>query len=394
NTPLNFAVVGAHRGQSFIEGAQNLSGEVKLVAVCDIDPEALAPWQDKTDITCFDNYEQLLNDPTIDAVCIATPVPIHARQAIQALQAGKHVLSEVTAAYSIDECWELVEAVEKSGLTYMMAENYCYMRENMMLENMVQQGVFGEVTFASGAYLHDCRDLMWDKNGNLTWRGKVRTTHYGNTYPTHSLGPVSRWLGINKTDRFISTTTWGTPCRAIPSYAARNWPDRKEYQRDDLWVSNDNAVTLLKTAKGAVAEIRVDWASPRPHNMVRHELQGTKASFTTQEPCNQSLIWMDGRSETSSTGIAEAWETLEKYYQEFEHPLWKHHMEDAEKAGHGGGDYFVMREFASAVRENRPPYVDVYDAVTWSSITPLGMKSIDENNSTVEMPDFKSGRAK
>jgi len=392
NTPLRFAVIGAHRGRSFIQGAQSLADEVKLVAVCDIAPEALAPWKDDSEIARFDNYEQVLNDPNIDAVCIATPVPLHARQAIQALQAGKHVLSEVTAAYTIDECWDLIEAVEKSGLTYMMAENYCYTRENMMLENMVKQGVFGEITFAAGAYLHDCRKLLWDENGDLTWRGNVRRTYYGNTYPTHSLGPVSRWLGINKTDRYISTSTWGTPCRAIPNYAAHNFPERKEFHNQNFWGCNDNAVTLLKTAKGAVAEARVDWASPRPHNMTRYELQGTKAAFTGQERGNKSLIWIEGRSEMSPTGIAGAWEPLEKYFEEFEHPLWKQHMENAQKAGHGGGDYFIMREFAEAVRENRPPFVDVYDAVTWSSITPLSMKSIDENNSAVEVPDFKACR--
>jgi predicted dehydrogenase len=392
NTPLRFAVVGAHRGRTFISSASHLENEAQLVAVCDIDPEALAPWADETSIRRYDDYEQVLNDPNIDAVCIATPVPLHARQAIAALDAGKHVLCEVTAAYTVEECWDLIAAVERSGLTYMMAENYCYMRENMVIENMVAQGVFGEITYASGAYLHDCRDLMWDKNGDVTWRGRLRQTHYGNTYPTHSLGPVSRWLGINKTDRYVSTATWGGLCRAIPAYAQRNLPARGEYSKPDVWSCNDNAVTLLKTAKGVLAEIRVDWASPRPHNMTRHELQGTKASFTSQEHGNKSLIWIEGRSETSATGIAGGWEPLEKYYEEFEHPLWKAHLENASKAGHGGGDYFTLREFAAAVREDRPPMIDVYDAVTWSSITPLSMLSIDRNNAAVEVPDFKAER--
>lgn len=392
NSPLRFAVVGAHRGRTFVSSAKSLPDEVQLVAVCDIDPAALDPWKDENEIRRYDDYEQVLNDSEIDAVCIATPVPLHARQAIQALDAGKHVLSEVTACYNLDEGWELVEAVERTGLTYMMAENYCYMRENMIIENMAGQGVFGEVTYVSGAYLHDCRDLMWDENGDLTWRGRVRQTHYGNTYPTHSLGPVSRWLGINSKDRYISTATWGTPCRAIPAYAARNLPERTEYSSAGDWPCNDNAITLLRTEKGAVAEIRVDWASPRPHNMARHELQGTKGSFTSQEHGNESLVWIEGRSETSNTGVAGAWEPLSKYYDEFEHPLWKEHMASAAKAGHGGGDYFTLREFAAAVREERLPMIDVYDAVTWSSITPLSMQSIDGNNCAVEVPDFKAGR--
>jgi predicted dehydrogenase len=388
-TPLRFAVIGAHRGRTFIRSAAHLEDEVQLVAVCDIDPEALAPWANGTSIRCYGDYEQVLNDSNIDAVCIATPVPLHARQAIAALDAGKHVLCEVTATYTIEEGWELIKAVECSGLTYMMAENYCYMRENMMIENMVAQGVFGEITYASGAYLHDCRDLAWDKNGDVTWRGRLRQTHYGDIYPTHSLGPISRWLGVNRSDRYVSAATWGGLCRAIPAYAQRNLPTREEYAKPSAWSCNDNAITLLKTARGVLAEIRVDSASPRPHNMARYELQGTKASFTSQEHGNKSLIWIEGRSETSATGIAGGWEPLEKYYEEFEHPLWREHLKAAEQAGHGGGDYFTLREFAAAVRENRPPMIDVYDAVTWSSITPLSMLSIDRNNAAVEVPNFR-----
>jgi predicted dehydrogenase len=276
----------------------------------------------------------------------------------------------------------------------MMAENYCYTRENLLIENMVEQGVFGEITYASGSYLHDCRDLMFNSDGSLAWRGKLRQEFFGNTYPTHSLGPVSRWLGINKTDRYTRTATWGTPCKAAPFFAARNLGEQGP-SIADAWNrrDTDSATTLLKTERGVLAEIRVDWSSPRPHHMTRYELQGTKASFTSQEKCHEPLIWIEGHSPTSKTGVAESWEPLEKYYEEYDHPLWRKHIADAQNAGHGGGDYFIMREFASAVREQRAPMVDVYDAVTWSCITPLGMMSIDNNNDTVEVPNFKAPRS-
>jgi len=390
--PLRCAVVGANRGQTFIEAAKRQAGQVELVALCDTNPDALLKWQNEDGIRCYHDYQQLLDDENVDVVCIATPVPLHARQAILALESGKHVLSEVTAAYTMDECWDLVEAVERTKKTYMMAENYCYMRENLLLQNMVEQGVFGDITYASGAYLHDCRELLWNENEELTWRGDLRGKYYGNTYPTHSLGPVSRWLGIGKTDRYKTTATWGTRSLAIPDFAARNFPHRPEYFAPGAFPGNDNAITMLKTEKGIVVEIRVDWASPRPHNMARHELQGTRASYTTQEPGRESLIWIEGRSETNSKGVAGKWEAVSNYYQEFEHPLWREHLLDAEKAGHGGGDFFVLREFAAAIREERAPMIDVYDAVTWSCITPLSMKSIDENNGAVEVPDFKKPR--
>jgi predicted dehydrogenase len=387
---LRFAVIGGRRGRSFINSAQSLPGEVELVAVCDLSSDVLGEWKDDSSVRAYNDYQQVLDDPNIDAVCIATPVPLHAQQAIAAIQAGKHVLSEVTAAYTMDDCWALVEAVESSDRTYMMAENYCYMRENMMIANMVEQGVFGEITFASGAYLHDCRNLLFNEDGSLTWRGNLRQEYYGNTYPTHSAGPVAKWLGINKHDKIKSTATWQSPSRSIKTYVERNLPGRAEYLAEGAWKSGDGALTIFKTEKGIVAEIRVDWGSPRPHNMTRHELQGTKASFTSQE--GESLIWIEDRSATTKTGIAEAWEPLSKYYEEFEHPLWREHLAAASKAGHGGGDYFVLREFAAAVREGRAPYVDVYDAVTWSSLSPLSMISVDGGGAPVDVPDFKAGR--
>jgi len=106
------------------------------------------------------------------------------------------------------------------------------------------------------------------------------------------------------------------------------------------------------------------------------------------------LIWIQDRSPTNKRGIAEQWEPLANYQEEFEHPLWKEHRERAEKAGHGGGDYFILREFAASIAENRLPLIDVYDAVTWSSITPLSAESIAKGNVPVTVPNFKEARPK
>src|SRR5687768_10146743 len=133
---------------------------------------------------------------------------------------------------------------------------------------------------------------------------------------------------------------------------------------------------MLKTENGVIVELQMDAVSPRPHHMAQHRLQGTKASFTTQELCNESLIWIVGHSPATTTGIAVEWEPLSKYYEEVEHPLSREHGQEAAKVEHGGGHYFALREFAFAVREQRPPMIDVYDAVTWSSITPLSMLSV------------------
>lgn len=396
SNPIRFAVIGAGRGRSFIRAAtENPDTNVQLVALCDRNAEALSKWKDADGITLYSEIDQVLNDPHVDAVCVATPVHMHARQAIAALKAGKHVLSEVTAAYTLEECWDLVEAVESSGRSYMMAENYCFSEPVLQVQHMVEQGVFGELTYASGSYIHDCRSLCFTPEGELTWRGALRRdVHPANGYPTHSLGPVARWLGINRTDAFKTMAAWQSGgAHAMTEYAKREHSDRPEYAKENFWAHADTVSTCIRTEKGALIDMRVDTASPRPHHMNRYELQGTKASFSWPDgPTLEPLIWIENRSPQNERGIATEWEPLFKYRDEFQHPLWREGRERAAGTGHGGGDYFVLREFAASIREGRPPLFDVYDAVTWSSITPLSALSIAEGNMPVEVPDFKKGK--
>ena len=388
---IRFAVVGAGRGKSFIQAAANPDAGVELVAVCDRRPTALEQWRE-SGVSLFTDLEEVLNDPKIDAVCLATPVNQHARQAIAALDAGKHVLSEVTAAFTLEECWDLIEAVNRSGRTYMMAENYCFTEAAMQVQNMVEHGVFGELTYASGSYLHDARNLLFDPEGELTWRGELRRD-FGpaNGYPTHSLGPVARWLGINRTDHLVTTASWHTNSRGITNYACRNFPERTDYQAPGYWAHADSVTTHIRTEHGALINLRFDIASARPHQLMRYELQGTKAAYVLPDGINpQPLVWIEGRSKTDARGIAGNWEPLFNYRAEFAHPLWRDHREAATKAGHGGGDYFLLREFSSAIREQRPPLIDVYDAVTWSSLIPLSLQSIAANGAPVAIPNFRS----
>lgn len=390
---IRFAVVGAGRGKTFIESARSLAGSVRLVAICDASPEMLEPWRAEPDLKCYSDYAELLTDPDVDAVCIATPVPLHARQSIAALKAGKHVISEVTAAHNLEDCWALVEAVESSGRTYMMAENYCFMRDILMVQNMIEQGIFGDLVYARGSYIHDCRYLFFYEDGSLTWRGKFRSDLAANTYPTHGLGPICRWLGINKTDFLATTASWQSCGGAMDHYIKRNHPDIAALQHASQWRHPDTVTTLLRTQKGVLLESRNDWISARPHHMTAYELQGTKASYTSSaDPAVEPLIWIEGRSPTNADGSAEGWEPISKYREEFEHPLWREHGHVAEKAGHGGGDFFVLREFVESIREGRPPLFDVYDVVTWSSITPLSALSIAQGNVPVEVPNFKKNR--
>lgn len=411
--PVRLAIAGGHRGASFTSALGLLQDKLELTAICDTSEAVRSEWlKSAPSIKAYDSFSRLLEDPNVDAVFIATPMMLHAQQAVQAMDAGKHVLSEVIAAVTLEECWELVEAVERTGYTYMMAENYCYRRETMFVRNMAEKGAFGEITFAEGGYIHDCRDLNIYIDGTRTWRGNLRAGNSqatrGNGYPTHSLGPVAQWLGINRTDRLLRTTTFVTQSAARYEWAKSVLPEDHPDTDPNSWANSaDSASTLIQTEQGRVISLRFDSASPRPHNMVHYGIQGTAGAFISRRHDEEEpLVWLDGVSPGASPanfrygydGFARPpgheerghpeWQLLWDLADRYEHPLWKEHGEDALSSGHGGGDYLVLRDFAESIINGTKPPIDVYDAVTWSSITPLSIQSVQQNGIPMDVPQF------
>ncbi|MDP7262206.1 MAG: Gfo/Idh/MocA family oxidoreductase [Dehalococcoidia bacterium] len=417
---IRLAVAGGNRGARFDQVLGGLEEQIELVSVCDPSEQIRSEWTNgRPELKAFEQFEDLVEDPGIDAEFIATPMLLHAGQALTALNAGKHVLSEVIAAATLDECHALVETVEKTGMTYMMAENYCYRREAMMVKNMADQNVFGDLTYAEGAYIHDCRDLMFNADLTRTWRanGSVAGTQggfgstqssRGNGYPTHSLGPIAQWLGINRGDRLARTTTFVTKSAARQEWARSVLPEGHFDRKDAAWADfTDSATTLIETEQGRVICLRKDSASPRPHNMALHSLQGTNGAYLSGRFDGEGpLVWLDGVSEGVSpanlgyrdkarpAGVANstraAWQTLWDLSDRYEHPYWKQFGDEAIQAGHGGGDYFVMYDFARAVAGEIEPPVDVYDAVTWSSIFPISIENVKRNGEPLDVPDFRN----
>jgi predicted dehydrogenase len=394
--PIRVAIVDGRRGGSYGLAFGALSDRIALSAICDVDPAVLADWsKGRPDVRTFARYEDLLDADVCDAVFLATPLELHARQAILALRAGKHVLSEVIAATTLEECWELVEAVEASGRAYMLAENYCYSRPAMLVRNLVERGVFGETTYAEGAYIHDCNPLMVDSAGRLTWRGELARHGPGNGYPTHSLGPVAQWLGCAGSaakDRLVEVMCLTTPDLARQQYMADRFGDDHPWAQPGFFRRGDSASTLLRTERGSVVYLRVDFASPRPHNMTHYVLQGSRAAYLSPRHAKEDpLIWIAGRSPGATIG-AEEWESLWTYASEFEHPSWRERGDVARRAGHGGGDYFVVEDFVNAISNGLPSPIDVYDAVTWSSVFPLSAESARDGGRPREIPDYRRTR--
>ena len=387
---VKLAVAGGNRGSAFNKALEHLAGKAQLVAICDVDENRIREWEDNfPGIKSYTDYDTMLEDPGIDAVFIATPIDLHYEQSKKALLAGKHVLCEVYAANTLEELGDLIKTVEQTNLVYMMAENYVYMRPNMMILNMTQRGAFGDITYAEGGYIHDCRPIRIDKSGNVTWRGEQMRRTRGNTYPTHSLGPIAKWLGITKSDQIKKCATFVSRQQSINEYIAKRFGKENPAAQPGYWAHGDSVISILECESGALIVLRFDGDSLRPHNMVHYGLQGTKAAYLSgRHDDEDGLIWLEGYSKQNDDGTAAKWDNLYKHAYKYEHPLWAGNMEHAVHFGHGGGDFFVLKEFSEAILEQRAPFIDIYDAATWSSVVPLSIESVKKGGCPVGAPVF------
>ncbi len=390
--PLRVGVIGTgSRGTYLLSLA--LAAGAEIPALCDVKEASLnraidlaAKARDGRKPAGYSqgptDYRRMLQRDDLEAVILGTPMQWHAPMAIDALRAGKAVLSEVAAAMTVEECWGIVRAAEETGKLYMLSENCCYWQPVMMIRNMVEKGLFGELTLAECGYVHDCRTLMFEGGGKLTWRGEMARDYLGNLYPTHSLGPVAKWLSINRGDRFVSLVASATGRKNLVEYVRRTFP--KDHPAQQIkFKSTDSVSTLIRTARGAMIDLRYDISSPRPvPSTTYYSLQGTKASYESRI----DSIWIEGRSKPHT------WEPASAYAKEFEHPLWTRWSKEAAGTGHGGGDFFVVHEFMRAVRAGGPAPIDAYDAAAWSSVIELSGRSIAAGGAPQEVPDFTRGK--
>ncbi len=392
--PLRLAVIGTGgRGTGLLQVALTFEG-LEVPALCDVHEgrlnnaiavvraargnEPVGYSQGPTD------YRRLLERDDVDAVLVATPMQLHGQMCIDALRAGKHTLSEVAAAMTLDECWGLVRAEQESGRTYMLSENCCYYPQNLAVRNMAEAGALGEFTYAECGYVHDCRSLAFQGDGTLTWRGELGRDYAGNVYPTHSLGPVAQWLGINRGDRLVSLTSAASRGGSLQRYAAERFGADSPQAKLKFALADSNS-TLIRTAKGVVIDLRFDMYSARPHpSTTYYTLQGLTGSYGDSGRGQE--VWLEGRSPQY------AWEPFAPYATEYQHDLWKQYGAQASEAGHGGADFFVIQQFLEAVREGKPSPIPAADAAAWSSIIPLSAASIGAGGAPQEIPDFTEGK--
>ena len=368
-----------------IEGAE-------IKAVCDIVQEKVARVQqwvvDKGQPKPAgyskgpEDFKRMCEKEKLDLVYTATPWEWHVPVCVAAMQHGKHAATEVPAAVTLDECYQLVETAEKQKKHCVMMENCCYGRTELMVLNMVRQGVLGELLHGEGGYLHDLRALKFSNEGEGLWRRAHSIKRNGNLYPTHGLGPVAQCMNINRGDRFDYLVSMSCNSRGLALWAAEHLP-ADDPRRKETYACGDVNTSLIRTVNGLTITVVHDCSTPRPYSRI-NLVQGTKG-IAMGYP---DRVYIEGRSPN------DEWEPIEKYAAEFEHPLWKKLGESAAGAGHGGMDFIEDVRLIECLREGKPTDMDVYDAAAWSAVTELSERSVANRSSAVDFPDFTRGKWK
>jgi predicted dehydrogenase len=366
---LNIGVVGAaSRGGSF-KAALEAHPQTRIHAVCDTRKDLLEETRQRLGAAeAYSDYAEMLEHSQVDAVIIGTPMQFHAPQAVAALQRNIHVLCEVTAGVSVEECRALVTAAAHSRAVYMMAENYTYMKPNVLIRELARRGLFGEVYYAEGEYLHELKEL----NEITTWRRKWQTGIDGITYCTHSLGPILQWM---PGDRVVRVCCEGS---------GHHYKD----PRGNNYENEDSCVMLAKTARGALIKIRVDMLSERPHAMTNYALQGTGGCYESARSGQwqeRNKIWLAGLCPDKNT-----WLDLAELEADYMPEIWKHPPQAAVEAGHGGGDYFEVLDFLRSILDGAACPIGIHEAMDMTLPGLVSQASIAAGGAWMEVPDSRS----
>ena len=382
------------RGASFVHHLCSIEG-ARVTALCDTHEPALnraneimadygAP--DPALHTGNDRaYRGLLDRDDVDVVVIATPWRWHAVMAVEAMERGKHAFVEVPAVTTVDEAWWLVETAERTRMHCMMLENVCYGRDELMVLDMVRHGLFGELLHGEAAYIHELRwQMKQTDHGTGSWLTDWHTRRDGNLYPTHGLGPIAQYMGINRGHRFDYLTSMSSPAAGRTAYARREFAPGHALNRQ-TYVTGDINTSVIKTQACRSIMVQYDTTTPRPYS--RHNLiQGTGGVFAGF-PNRVALERGQGD---------ESWHEwdydMAPWYERYDHPLWVRMGERAEEqGGHGGMDHLMCWRLIECLRHGEPLDQSVYYAAAWSVVGAISAESVADRGGSKPIPDFTRG---
>ncbi len=401
---LNIGIIGVGlRGTAHLKNLL-LREDIQVAAICDIDPKRIKIADEmiksagmkrpKTFGSDEFDYRNLLAIEEIDAVIIATPWSWHVPMSIDAMRAKKYTGVEVSAAITLEGCWELVNTHLETGTHLMILENVNYRRDVLAVLNMVKQGVFGELVHFRCGYQHDLREVKFNDGkqpygggvefgekaiSEAKWRTAYSVNQNADVYPTHGLGPMAVMADINRGNRFISVSSYATKAIGLHNYildvGGPDHPNAKvKFRQGDVITS------MIKTAREETIMVTHDCNLPRPYSL-GFRVQGANGIWEV----DGNRIYVQGASPKHQ------WEDASSWLDRYDHPLWKKYGELATGSGHGGMDFFVLNAFVESAKRNASPPLDVYDAAAWSALTPLSQRSISQGGTPQDFPDFTRG---
>jgi hypothetical protein len=315
------------------------------------------------------------------------------------MKAGKHAATEVPAAVTIEECWQLVETAEKTNRHCVMLENYCYFRKVMLVLNMIRKGAFGELLHCEGRTQENWIRETWhlfNSNGTLGWVGEQLAKRNGNPYPTHGLGPMAVWANINRQDRLDHLVSMSSKARALKLHAEQSFGKDHALARQ-AYNQGDANITLLHSANGVTFTLYFGGQSPQPWSP-ENKVQGTLGACIGEmyDYGRQSAGWIQAKVFEKDKG--SRWGDYWDYVETYDHPLWRalgpEALKQWPKDWSAPFDYLMLHQLTGALRNKTAPPMDVYDAATWSSISELTERSVAGKSSVQDVPDFTRGRWK
>ncbi len=382
--------------------------DVIITAICDIDPvrvkialeniEKAGKSKPKVYSKNEYDYRNLLENKDVEATVISTPWLWHVRMSKDSMLSGKYTAVEVSAANTLEECWDLVNTHEKTGTHLMILENVCYRRDVMAVLYMIRQNVFGELSHFRCGYQHDLRHVKFNDGkkpygggvefgekgtSEAKWRTQHSLLRNADVYPTHGLGPIAVMADINRGNRFVSLTSHATKAIGLHSYIVNHPKGGRNHPNAKLnWKQGDVITSTIDTAKGETIIVTHDCNLPRPYSL-GFRVQGLKG--ISEFDYHTKRIYIEHKTKGHS------WEDMKNWIEKYDHPLWKKYGDYASKSGHGGIDFFVLHAFVEAAKLNVAPPLDVYDAAAWSAVTPLSETSIANHGDPQDFPDFTKG---
>jgi predicted dehydrogenase len=320
-------IVGVRRGGSYMRYYAR-SERTEITAICDLDENRLAEASESlglSDAQTFTDYDEFIGTD-IDIVVIGTPIPFHAEQAVKALEAGKHVLSEVTAADTVEGCRRIYDAAKRAKGKYMLAENYIYFHFIQEWKKYIDAGRIGRIHYAEAEYIHDIRHLLVDKeSGETFWRKYRPPIHYC----THCLGPLLFLMGD---DYIVKATASGKRNTILP----------------ELWPSTiDMQVALFETKQGRGIKICRSQVTPRPEpHTVYYSVYGTKGFLENTRHGGEVVGNRYFESFDKRTVPMNCYQT------QVDAP-------DYAKGGHGTSDYYISEAFLDSIQYDTEPPINV-----------------------------------